>query len=104
MKAEGKVSNIIYKNEKNGYTVFVLDSEDGYITAVGETCNIEAGDNIELEGEIVYHKSYGEQIAFRSINKIMPKDTETLIEYIAKSDVKGVGQKTAERLVNFFRK
>ena len=45
MKAEGKVSTIIYRNEKNGYTVFVLDSEDdGYITAVGETCNIEEGD------------------------------------------------------------
>lgn len=102
MKAEGKVSNIIYKNEKNGYTVFVLDSEDGYITAVGETCNIDAGDSVELEGEIVYHKNYGEQIAFKSITKVMPKDTETLIEYIAKSDIKGVGEKTAEKMVAFF--
>lgn len=102
MKAVGKVSHIIYKNEKNGYTVFVLDSEDGYITAVGETCNIDEGDNVELEGEIVYHKSYGEQIAFKTITKVMPKDTETLIEYIAKADIKGVGQKTAEKLVTFF--
>jgi len=103
MKAEGKVSTIIYRNEKNGYTVFVLDSEDdGYITAVGETCNIEEGDMVELEGDIKYHKSYGEQLAFTSITKVIPKDTETLAEYIAKSDVKGVGIKTAEKLVAYF--
>jgi len=103
MKAEGKVSTIIYRNEKNGYTVFVLDSDDdGYITAVGETCNIEEGDIVELEGDIKYHKSYGEQLAFTSITKVMPKDTETLAEYIAKSEVKGVGIKTAEKLVAYF--
>ena len=103
MKAEGKISTIIYRNEKNGYTVFILDSEDdGYITAVGETCNIQEGDYVELDGDITYHKSYGEQLAFKSITKIMPKDTETLAEYIAKSDVKGVGIKTAEKLVAYF--
>ena len=103
MKTEGKISTIIYRNEKNGYTVFVLDSEDdGYITAVGETCNIEEGDVVELEGDIKYHKSYGEQFAFTNITKVMPKDTETLAEYIAKSEVKGVGIKTAEKLVQYF--
>lgn len=103
MKTEGKISTIIYRNEKNGYTVFVLDSEDdGYITAVGETCNIGEGDIVEIEGDIKYHKSYGEQFAFTSITKIMPKDTETLAEYIARSDVKGVGIKTAEKLVKYF--
>lgn len=103
MKAEGKISTIIYRNEKNGYTVFVLDSEDdGYITAVGETCNIEEGDIVQLEGDITYHKSYGEQLAFKSITKVMPKDTQTLAEYIARSDVKGVGIKTAEKIVAYF--
>ncbi len=102
MKAVGKVSTIIYKNEKNGYTVFVLDSEDGYITAVGETCNIEEGDTVEVEGDITYHKNYGEQLAFKYISKVMPEDTDTLIEYIAKSDIKGVGIKTAEKIVTFF--
>ena len=102
MKAEGKVSTIIYKNEKNGYTVFILDTDDGYITAVGETCNIEEGDTVEVEGDIVYHKNYGEQLAFKSITKIMPKDTDALIEYIAKSDIKGVGVKTAEKMVALF--
>ena len=40
MKAEGKVSNIIYKNEKNGYTVFVLDSEDGYIWSMSKNTEL----------------------------------------------------------------
>ena len=102
MKAEGKVTTIIYKNEKNGYTVFVLDTEDDYITAVGETCNIEEGDFVEVEGDIVYHKNYGEQLAFKSITKVMPKDTDALIEYISKSEIKGVGIKTAEKMIALF--
>mgnify|MGYP003304623115 CR=1 FL=1 len=48
----GKVSQIIYRNENNGYTVFLLKSEGEYITAVGETGSIEPGDEFELEGEI----------------------------------------------------
>ena len=63
----GKISQIIYKNESNGYTVFLLKSENEYITCVGETGSIEVGDKFELEGEITYHKSYGEQFKYTSI-------------------------------------
>ena len=57
MQIKGKVSQIIYRNENNGYTVFLVKSEGEYITAVGETGIIEPGDEFELEGDIVYHKS-----------------------------------------------
>ena len=102
MKIEGKVTNIIYKNENNGYTVLILDTEDDYITAVGETCNIDEGDQVEVDGELIYHKNYGEQLAFKSIVKKMPKDTDALIKYIANAKIKGVGNKTAEKMVQLF--
>lgn len=95
----GKVSQIIYKNDNNGYTVFLMKSEGEYITAVGETGGIEPGDEYELEGEIVYHKAYGEQFAFTSITKVLPSDANALIEYISKSGIKGIGKKTAEKII-----
>jgi len=102
MQITGKVSQIIYRNENNGYTVFLIKSEGEYITAVGETGSIEPGDEFELEGEIVYHKSYGEQFAFTSITKVLPSDANALIEYIAKSGIKGIGKKTAEKIIKIY--
>ena len=102
MQIVGKVSQIIYRNENNGYTVFLIKSEGEYITAVGETGSIEPGDEFELEGEITYHKSYGEQFAFTSITKVLPSDANALIEYIAKSGIKGIGKKTAEKIIKIY--
>jgi len=98
----GKVSQIIYKNESNGYTVFLMKSEGEYITAVGETGAIEPGDEYEFEGEMVYHKSYGEQFAFTTMTKVLPSDANALIEYIAKSGIKGIGKKTAEKVIKIY--
>ena len=102
MQIVGKVSQIIYRNENNGYTVFLIKSEGEYITAVGETASIEPGDEFELEGEIAYHKSYGEQFAFTSITKVLPSDANALIDYIAKSGIEGIGKKTAEKILKIY--
>lgn len=98
----GKVSQIIYRNEHNGYTVLLVKSEGEYITAVGETSNMEPGDEFEFEGDFTYHKSYGEQFKFISITKILPSDANALIEYIAKSGIKGLGKKTAEKIIKIY--
>jgi len=58
----GKVSQIIYRNENNGYTVFLIKSEGEYITAVGETAQVEPGDEFELE-----RRNYISQILRRTI-------------------------------------
>lgn len=102
MTLVGKVSQIIYKNDSNGYTVFLFNTEGEYITAVGETGNLQVGDEYELEGDIVYHKSYGEQFAFKSMTKLLPSDANALIEYISKSEIKGLGKKTAEKIIKAF--
>ena len=102
MKLTGKVSQIIYKNDNNGYTVLLLKTEGEYLTCVGETGSVEVGDEFELEGDMTYHKSYGEQFKFTSLTKILPSDAGSLIEYISKSKIKGIGKKTAEKIVNTF--
>ena len=101
MKIEGKVSTIIFRNETNGWTVFLLKLDKDYITCVGETENLEVEDAIELDGEYITHKVYGEQFKFDTYKKVMPRSNEALIDYIA-SNVRGVGKKTAERIVNEF--
>lgn len=63
---------------------------------------IEPGEEVQIEGELTYHKSYGEQLAFTKIEKVLPSDDNTLIEYIAKSKIKGVGEATAKKIITKF--
>lgn len=102
MKLTGKVATIIFKNEVNSWTVLLLKTDTGgYLTAVGETTDIEVGDDIELEGELGEHKVYGKQFKFETYVKTLPKTASALIAYIA-DNVKGVGKKTAKAIVNEF--
>lgn len=101
MKLEGFVSTIIYKNENNGYSVILLKTKSGHMTVVGASDGLEVGDEIELEGEIKNHISYGEQFVFTTYKKIFPKSSSALAEYIA-ANVKGVGKKTARNIIDKF--
>ncbi len=101
MKIEGKVETIIYKNETNSWTVLLVKTTDEYITAVGETENIEVGDEVELDGVEDTHKVYGSQFKFSTYKKLLPKTSSALIQYIA-DNVKGIGKKTAKNIIDTF--
>lgn len=101
MKLTGKVATIIFKNETNSWTVMLLKTESGHMTAVGETTDIEVGDDLELEGELADHKVYGKQFKFDTYLKALPKTSGALIDYIA-DHIKGIGKKTAKNIVNTF--
>ncbi len=89
MIIQGKVSTIIFKNESNSWTVMLLKIDKGYITAVGQSQDIDVGDEIELEGEEGFHKVYGEQFKFTTYKKLLPKSDGALIQYIS-DNVKGI--------------
>ena len=94
MKLTGKVATIIFKNETNSWTVMLLKTDSGYMTAVGTTDEIEVGDELELEGELASHKVYGEQFKFSTYIKAIPRTATALIAYMA-DNVKGIGKKIA---------
>lgn len=99
MKIVAKVATVKFFNEENGYTIMLLKHNKNYIDATGLTIGVEVGEELELEGEFVYHKKYGNQFNFKTCSKVMPKSKLDLIDYIA-GNVKGVGKKTARNIVN----
>ena len=101
MKIDGKIETIIFSNKTNGWTVLLLKSGKDYTTATGQIEDIEVGDEIELDGEFVVHKVYGEQFKFENYKKLLPKTNSALIQYIA-DNIKGVGKKTATNIINTF--
>ncbi len=101
MKIEGKVATIIFRNEKNNWTVMLLKVGKDYITAVGEIEDIQVDDEIELEGIEDVHKVYGSQFKFSTYKKVLPKTDSALIQYIA-DNIPGVGKKTARNIIEEF--
>ena len=59
---KGYVTNIIYRNVENGYTVFELEQSDGEEeTCVGTLQFINEGEYVKVTGEMVHHPVYMEQ-------------------------------------------
>ena len=62
MELKGQITEFIYKNDSNSYTVAELEKEDGNsIVVVGYMTFIEEGDTLKIIGKMVTHQEYGEQ-------------------------------------------
>ena len=102
-KLEGNVENIIYTNEDNGYTIcdMAID-DDELITAVGIMPMIGAGDHLCVYGKWVHNPKYGKQFNVEQYERVMPADTASILRYLSSRAIKGIGPKTAQRIVDEF--
>lgn len=99
----GVVTDIIYYNDNNGYTVFELDGDDGnFIVAVGYTAELAEGEHIALTGSWTVHPEYGEQFKAEYYKTLMPSEEEDIIRYLSSGVVYGVRAATAKSLVKAF--
>ena len=99
---EGVLTEIIYQNEVNSYTVGIFETEDEQITIVGYLPFISKGDTLKLLGKFVEHKDYGEQFKIETFEKLMPKTLGALENYLANGNIKGVGPATASKIIQLF--
>ena len=101
----GTVENIIYCNEENGYTVFDLSCDekpegvDDIITAFGSMPDLAVGEKLRLEGSWSFSKNYGRQFRVARFEVRLPSTENEILRYLSSSAVKGIGPKTAEKLV-----
>ena len=102
-EVKGQITDIIYQNEINGYTICVIENSlGGEITAVGYLPFINAGDTLILHGKYVMHKDYGEQFKIETFEKTLPETLDGLINYLGSGLIKGVGKSTAKKIVDKF--
>ena len=99
---EGILSEIIYQNEVNSYTVGIFETEEEQITVVGYLPFISKGDTLKITGKTVEHKDYGEQFKIETFEKIMPQTLASLEAYLANGNVKGIGPATAKKIIDKF--
>lgn len=102
MKFEGIIKSIIYRNEENGYTVLSLETSDSLITCTGVMPFLNENDQIIVEGELIYHDKYGEQINVESARIKKPSGKKAIISYLSSGNIESIGKKTAELIYEKF--
>lgn len=101
-KAFGVVSEIVYRNDENGYTVCEVTGEHGDFTAVGSLPGISVGESVEFTGEWVTHASYGEQMRVSSYESVLPQSEIQVLMYLSSGIIRGIGPVTAKKIVDKF--
>ena len=102
MQKDGRISKIIFNNEDNGYTVAVLDTDEGAIRIAGSIADPREGASYRLEGRFGIHPKYGEQFNFASYEELLPEGEDAIYEFLAAGNIKGIGPKTARTIVDTF--
>lgn len=99
----GTINRVVFRSLETGFSVLqVRTPTRGMITIVGVTSGADEGDKIEARGIWHNDRRFGLQFKADLIVPEIPDDQEGLVRYIASGKVSGIGQKTAERLVEAF--
>ncbi len=102
-KLEGCVEHIVYTNEDNGYTICDLAIvDDEIVTVVGVMPLLAVGDKLCVYGKWTHNPKYGKQFAVEQYERMMPADVASILRYLASRAIKGIGPKTAQKIVEEF--
>jgi exodeoxyribonuclease V alpha subunit len=99
---EGIVSNIVFSNAENGYTVFRIDTTEEAVTAAGNVPAISLGEKLVLTGSWMTHPQYGEQFKVVTYETRTPTGEEEIFRYLSTGAVKGIGPAKARDIVDRF--
>lgn len=102
MEIKGEVTDIIYQNEVNSYTIAVFETDEEETTIVGYLPFVKSGDTLKVEGKFVEHKDYGRQFKVETFKKLMPETLGALEKYLANGSIKGIGEATAKKIIKTF--
>jgi exodeoxyribonuclease V alpha subunit len=101
---DGTVDQVIYQVAETGYAIaqFQSPSHKSAIKIVGHFAQIQAGQNLTIEGHWTTHPKYGEQFQVVKYSEQLPTDSNALEQYLASGLFKGIGKTTAKRIVAHF--
>lgn len=99
----GTVQSVVFQNPENGYTVLRLCEQSGeLITVVGTIPMTVVGERLVVTGHWGHHASHGRQFEAEFLERLMPESSQEILSYLSSRAVKGIGAKTAEKIVAIF--
>lgn len=103
LRFTGSVTEIIYSNKDNGYSIFeLLTEEKNLITCTGTLPFVSPGETLTVMGGWYHHPSYGKQLKLTGFLRQEPGCESEILSFLASGIIPGVRRATAEKLVNRF--
>ena len=105
IKIEGVCEAVIFRNDDNGYAVLRVGTQNGdSFTAVGCMPRVGVGEYLVISGTWMTHPSYGEQFKIEQCERSLPATEGAILEYLSSGTIRGIGRKTAVKIVEKFGK
>ncbi|MDR3240733.1 MAG: ATP-dependent RecD-like DNA helicase [Lactobacillaceae bacterium] len=103
----GQVQNIIFAAQDSFYKVLAVsiddknfDYADDEITVTGSFGEIQIGAAYEFSGRVTSHAKFGEQFAGTQYKRLSVSSSSGLVKYFSSAEFEGIGEKTAEKIVD----
>ena len=104
----GTIDRIIFENPANFYKILLLeidetnaDFEDYEVIVTGTIADVIEGEEYRFYGQLVTHPKYGQQLQVSRYERSKPTSAG-LIKYFSSEHFKGIGRKTAEKIVELY--
>ena len=96
----GTVQSVLFQNPENGYSVLKLRTEEGeLVTVVGTIPMTIVGERLVIAGRWGHHPNHGQQFEAEFLERLMPETKAEIFSFLSSRAVKGIGAKTAQRLI-----
>lgn len=103
----GEVLAIYFSNPSNFYKVILVEIEEtnsdyleNNIVITGNFGRVQEGSTYEFHGTFTNHPKYGIQFKAERYATSQPSTAESVINYLSSDSFKGIGKKTAEKIVD----
>lgn len=103
-KIKAEIAQIRFHNEDNGWTVLKCKNLDDHceFNGVGYFINIFPKEVFFFFGKWIYHKQFGKQFQIERAVEARPSTKQAICRYLSSGIYKGIGPKTASRIVEQF--
>jgi exodeoxyribonuclease V alpha subunit len=99
----GIIEKIVFANKETGFSVFILHVKKiEPITVTGAFANIQAGQEIHLQGTWSFHAKFGKQFQATSYTTALPTSIQGIEKYLGSGLIKGIGKGYAKKIVQCF--
>jgi exodeoxyribonuclease V alpha subunit len=102
----GIVSRVTYHNQSTGWSVLrvqAFNSSNQQETVTVHQTKVFAGATIEFQGAWTIDQKFGRQFKASSAVEKKPATTASIEKYLGSGLIKGVGPKTASKIVRYFK-
>ncbi len=107
---EGNVERITYYSADTGYCVLRLAPDqpplnrrgETLMTVVGTMPELQPGERVRFTGQWTNHPVHGQQFKSETVTQLRPATIEGIQRYLGSGLIRGVGDKTAKKIVDFF--